>query len=169
MNNLKFKKSLFLIGSSFIMVSAFHPDHKYIPKYEIINDEESNLFATIENRNLYIYSSKKELDKKHDELNKDDILVVDERWTDDANMLIYDSYLIHNKDTRNEVLCCLLEYEKMYPSSWNRTIESMRNEWIIHNISYYLHYRRFNAANVDLNNEDEGKYSSVILKKLFFN
>lgn len=84
-------------------------------------------------------------------------------------MIIYDSYKITDKDTRNDVLCCLLEYEKMYPSDWNRTIISMRNEWIIHNLSYYLHYERGSAANVDLNNDDEAYYDSIILKKLFFN
>lgn len=169
MKNLKLKKGLLLIGSSFVIVSIFHPDHKYTPKYEIINDEESDAFAAIDDQTLYIYSSKKDLEKNYDDVGENDILVVDERFTDDPNMIIYDSYLICDKDTRNDVLSCLLEYESMYPSSWDRTIESMRNEWIIHNLSYYLHYRRVNAVNVDLNNEDESKYDSNILKKILFN
>lgn len=169
MKNLKLKKGLFLIGSSFIIVSAFHPDHKYTPKYEIINDEESDAFAKIGNQTLYIYSSKQELENNRDKVSNEDILVVDERYTNDSNIIIYDSYLICDKDTRNDILCCLLEYENMYPSPWNRTIESMRNEWFIHNLSYYFYYRRENAINVDLNNEDEDKYSSIILKKIFFN
>lgn len=169
MKNLKLKKGLLLIGSSFIIVSTFHPDHKYTPKYEIVNDEESDAFATIGNRTVYIFSSKKELENHRDEVGVDDILVVDERSTIDPNMIIYDSYLICDKDTRNDVLSCLLEYESMYPSPWERTIESMRNEWIIHNISYYFHYRRFNARNVDLNNDDEMTYDSIILKKILFN
>lgn len=169
MKNLKLKKGLLLIGSSFVIVTAFHPDHKYTPKYEVVNDEESDAFATIGEQTLYIYSSKKELENNRDEVNENDILVVDERFTVDPNMIIYDSYILCDKDTRNNILCCLLEYESMYPSPWNRTIESMRNEWLVHNISYYLNYRRSNAANVDLNNNDELKYASIILKKILFN
>lgn len=169
MKNLKLKKGLLLIGSSFVIVSTFHPDHKYTPKYEIVNDEESDAFATIDDQTLYIYSSKKELESHRDEVKENDILVVDERFTVDPNMIIYDSYLICDKDTRNDILSCLLEYESMYPSPWDRTIESMRNEWLIHNLSYYLHYRRGNAAHVDLNNVDESKYDSTILKKILFN
>lgn len=168
MKNLKLKKGLFLVSSSFVIISMACHEHKYHPEYEIIQDEETDVFAYIGDLSLYVYSSKKELES-HDTHHEEDILVLDERYTEDPNMIIYDSYEITDKDTRNDILCCLLEYENIHPSNWNRTLESMRNEWLIHNLSYRLHYRRGNAANVDLNNEDETKYASVILKKILFN
>lgn len=169
MKNLKLRKTLFAIGSSFVIMSLLAHEHKYEPNYEIIADEESDAFATIGDLTVYICSSRKEIKNMQDIASENDILIADERNTQDPNMIIYDSYQITDKDLRNDILCCLLEYERMYPSEWNRTIESMRNEWIIHNISYYFHYQRKSAENVDLNNEDETKYNSILLKKLFFN
>lgn len=95
------------------------------------------------------------------------ILVEDQRDGKDPNMKIYNSCFIDSRCDRDEVLQVLLEYEKKYPSRWNRTIESMRLEWLFHNLSYQFRYKEDHAADVDLNNQDEEKYQSKILQNIF--
>lgn len=169
MTSLRLRKRILCVGFSFLIVSTLCHEHKYEPKYTIINDEKSDVFASYKDGLIYILSSKDEIESILPYLNENDIVVVDERQTDDPNILIIDSYRINNKDIRNTILSCILEYERLYPSEWNRTIESMRNEWVIHNISYDLNYKVDNSRTVDLNNEDEDKYKAYILKKIFFN
>lgn len=82
-------------------------------------------------------------------------------------MIICSSCEIKDKDIRNdilEVLCC---YEEMYPSDWDRTIESMRFEWLCHNMAYYVNYKVDDSSEVDLNNSDESKYNSKVLSRIF--
>ena len=58
-------------------------------------------------------------------------------------------------------------YEELYPSEWNRTIESMRLEWFVHNASHMFNYKLDHSDDVDLDNDDQLKYENVnILNKL---
>lgn len=82
-------------------------------------------------------------------------------------MVICNSYCIKDKDTRNEILEVLCCYEEMYPSNWDRSIESMRVEWFCHNTAYNFNYRVDDSFEVDLNNKDEDKYSNKVLRRLF--
>ncbi len=81
-------------------------------------------------------------------------------------MKIYSSYRIHDKEIRNDILEVLCRYEVCYPSRWNRSIEFMRLEWTIHNISYLFHNRRDRTRDVDLDNFDEKNYDKKILNKI---
>ena len=53
----------------------------------------------------------------------------------------------------------------MYPSEWDRSLESMRLEWFCHNASYYMNYKIDSSYEVDLNNKDEDKYDSEVLRR----
>ena len=57
----------------------------------------------------------------------------------------------------------------MYPSVWERSIESMRNEWEVHNWAYRFDYKKNRTTDVDFNIGDEEKYSSKILTKMLGN
>lgn len=96
---------------------------------------------------------------------ENDILVLDERKEYDPNMKIYDSYKINNIDDLEEILNVLLNYEKNNPSDWNRTLKSMRNEWLYHNVLYFINYQRDRTKDVDLNNVDEKTYVKAIISK----
>lgn len=82
-------------------------------------------------------------------------------------MFIRESYKITDKDKRNQILEVLCEYEKNNPSEWDRSIESMRLEWFIHNMGHELDYKKDHSDDVDLNNEDEEDYDDKVLRKLF--
>ena len=82
-------------------------------------------------------------------------------------MRIYDSYKIDDKDRRNDILEVLCLYENMYPSDWNRSLESMRLEWFMHNLGHDFNYKKDHSDHVDLNNEDEDDYDDKVLRKLF--
>ena len=91
---------------------------------------------------------------------------MDERDDDDPNFKIYNSCRITNKDERNEILEILCQYEKDYPSNWNRTIESLRLEWFAHNFFYFFDYQTHRTTDVDLNNGDEKIYDNSLLRRI---
>ena len=81
-------------------------------------------------------------------------------------MKILSSYKINDSNIRNEILEIIAEYEKTYPSSWNRSINSMRVEWFVHNFLYYLNYEKNRTRDVDFNNSEQEIYSKKLIKKL---
>ncbi len=95
-----------------------------------------------------------------------DVLIEDFRYGDNPDMCIYDSYKIDDKDKRNDILEVLCLYEDMYPSSWDRSIDSMRLEWYMHNLGHYLNYKKDHNDNVDLDNEDEDDFDNKVLTRL---
>ena len=159
----KWRRKLAALGA-FIALASFVHDHKYdSSNYAILHDDEA--YACYSDGLIYI-GDKEFLESVCPE--KGDILVLDGRFDDiDPDMKIYDSYLITDKDIRNEILEVLLEYERENPSPWNRSIESMRLEWFYHNYSFVFKYRKSSASDVDFNNDDEEKYDSKILRKIF--
>ena len=82
-------------------------------------------------------------------------------------MKICDSYKIRSSKERREILEIMCLYEECYPTDWDRSIESMQLEWTLHNLSYDFNYQRESSTDVDLDNEDEVKYTNKILQKLF--
>ena len=76
-------------------------------------------------------------------------------------MSICNSNQIKNRNDQIEILKIILEYENKYPSNWNRNLDSMMNEWIIHNICYELNLEKPRTEQVDLDNNDEKKYSFI--------
>ena len=97
-----------------------------------------------------------------DDIKEGDVLILDQRNAKAPNIKIYNSYLINDILTINEILNIIYEYEKINPSNWDRSIESMRNEWVIHNLLYYSNKEINRTKDVDLNNIDEEKYKNII-------
>lgn len=149
---------------------TYIPDHKYKETiiHEIDYDDEYLRAFKYSLGTVYIgnYASIYALSEK---IGEQDILVIDYRGTTDANMQVLESYEVKDIDIINEILEILCYYEKTDPSAWDRTIESMRNEWELHNYSYMFKHNIGRTRDVDLNNEDEEKYASVILTKLLRN
>ena len=122
-------------GIGIVLILGFPYKHKYKSNYTILN-EENGPFA--EYSNGYIYIGDANYINSLENTNSCDILVIDERDNTDPNMVICSSCDINNKDIRNDILEVLLEYETLYPSDWDRSIESMRFEWFCHNMAYYV-------------------------------
>ena len=162
--NLKLKKACFILTASFALYAYAKYEHIYNPNYVIT--EEEPYFATYSNGRIYI-GTQGEINAIKNQITKNDIIVYDERNSNDPNMKIVSSYKIKDKDIRNEILEVLLVYEDLYPSDWDRTIESMRLEWFIHNVSHTFNYKTDHSNDVDLDNDDQEKYENVkILNKL---
>ena len=161
MKNSVKKKLLFL--STLLILTTCHSTDFESPCQEVVSSTVDN-YINYSNGRIFI-GDKEYLDSIEEKLDTD-IFVLDLRNESDPNFKIFDSYLINDADVINEVLEALCEYERLHPSKWNRTIESMRMEWIIHNISYYYNYKRNRTTDVDLNNNDEELYDNIILRKV---
>lgn len=133
----------------------------YNEEYDKCGD---SYFACLDNKNIFIVDDK---DGAYDDNN---IYVIDSRYDDDPNMIVYNSYKINSLDEIKEILKILKEYERQYPSEWERSILSMEYEWIVHNLSYYLNIYPDSSKDVDLNNADEGvlipKFEDKIKEKI---
>ena len=163
--NKKTKRKLMAISAALIIGTTYiSVDHEYHPNYEIVA-EQPGPFGCYSCG--YIYIGSKAYLSSLTNLSEDDILVEDQRFSSDPNMKIYSSYRIEDKDLRNEILEVLCKYEECYPSPWDRTIESMRLEWLMHNYSYFFDHQTHRTEDVDLNNKEEEYYDKPILNKIF--
>ena len=118
------------------------------------------LYATMGKINIYI-GTQKYINSMIDG-NPQNIYIIDSRNGSNPDMAIYDSYKIKNIDDIITILEIILKYESDNPSNWERSIESMKNEWIIHNICYHLNIERDRTQKVDLDNDEEIKYLNFI-------
>ena len=162
MNN-KTKKKILIVGAALLLATYHTVDYKYVSNYKIINSKEDG-FATYSSGRIFIGDIEYLCSIKNKQEN--DILVEDQRNKKDPNFKIYSSYLINDKRIRNEILEVLCIYEELHPSNWNRTIESMRVEWLMHNLSYFFNYEKPRTIDVDLNNSDEELYNKEIYRKV---
>ena len=150
-----------VVGASFAVISAFPSNYDYNPCYEIT---ENNLaYARYSLGYVYIGDQNflNSIDAK-----ENDILVLDER-EENLNVKIINSYLVEDANVRNEILCIIQEYEKEYPTAWERSLESMRTEWAVHNFFYNMHMRKTSTVDVDFENNEEKLYKGKVLAKYF--
>ena len=159
----KDKKKILCATAACLLLVAYTNKKVYHPNYVILNEEDGP-FA--EYSIGYVYIGDSEYLRNLKNISSNDVLIRDERDDDDPNVVIINSYNIINKEIRNEILEILQYYEMMYPTNWNRSIESMRLEWLCHNASYYFNYEVESSYEVDLNNKDEEKYDSEVLRRI---
>lgn len=90
---------------------------------------------------------------------KGDIVVLEDRLSQDPNLQIQNSWRIFRRKRQREIAEVLFAYNRLHPvePAWKRTVPSMVKEWRLHNFAYYLHYKRDHTGDCDLNNADEGK------------
>ena len=158
-------KKIFLLLSTYLII-LFTPKIKSNKSINLNNDysyHSSLPYASYSNGDVYI-SNRRSLINKID--NENDIFIYDARNSLDPNMLIYNSYRIKDKKLIEEIITIMLLYEKQFPSNWNRSFDSMKKEWIIHNLCYEFGYKTKSTESVDLNNDDEVFYKSKILSKI---
>ena len=162
MKNKNAKKVYLLISTYLIFL--FVPKLKNNSKEITCNKDyvyESTIpYASYSNGDVYIINEDLLQEIKQ---NENDVYIVDTRDTKDSDMEIINSYKITSNKEMDELLDIMLHYEETYPSKWNRSLESMRNEWDCHNICYYLGINRNSTTNVNLNNNDQDKYDSKVL------
>lgn len=158
----KFKKSLCLIVATCVVFCCTpkRVQSETFSSKPYFSDEEYEILGD------YICSNGKEIlisksfPQDYVRANNDNtIFVIDSRYDKDPDMVICNSYKVSDLKTMKEVLTILKEYEHNNPSKWDRSIESMMTEWIMHNIGYSLGYKRGSTVDTDLNNSDEESYA----------
>ena len=156
------KKLIALAVSASLAAAYVSYDHVYTPTIEVLTDDKA--YASYSKGKVYI--GKAEFLESLTGLSDDDILVLDERDAPDPDFKIYNSCRVTSRDERNEILEILCQYERDFPSNWDRTIESLRLEWFAHNFSHFFDYQTHRTTDVDLNNADEEVYNNVLLRKI---
>lgn len=152
------KKAFFLLSTYVVLltmpkVKAEEAKITFTDNYRI----ESNMpFATYGNKDLYI-GSKQYIEKIKDN-SSEDIYIIDDRENTDPNIIVCDSHKIKTMKEITNILNILITYENEYPSDWDRSLKTMKREWLIHNLCHLLKIRIKSAKNVDLNNLDEEIY-----------
>lgn len=129
--------------------------------------KDSVTYTDYSNGKVYI-SSLKRIRSIYNE-DSTNIYIIDQRNIKDSNIEILDSYKISSKHEMEEIINILLEYERINPSSWDRSYDSLLNEWLVHNICYQFNYDEISTKHVDLNNSDETKYNSKELTRILGN
>lgn len=164
MNNRRKKAfALFVIYSLIIFKLNSRRNIKvnYNEEYDKCGD---SYFASLDGKNIFI------VDDRDSFCLDDNIYVIDSRYDDDPNMIVYNSYKIKSIEEIKELLKILKEYERQYPSKWERSVLSMEYELIVHNLAYYLNIYPESSKDVDLNNADEGvlipKFENKIKEKI---
>ena len=155
-------KYVLILSASILTITAFHKEYEYHPEYEILSDDDA--YAKYSNGNVYIGNEEYLANLQ---VNDNDILVLDERMTNN-NIKIYDSYKIDDANMRNEIICIIDEYERQNPTDWDRSVESMRCEWAVHNFFYDLNFKKSSTTDVDFENDEENRYKSKVLTRYFY-
>ena len=169
----KKKKLRILIASlcSVACLSYCSYDADYNPQYEILASKDGP-FGKYSNGLIYI-GDQDYIDSIKDQINPTDVLIIvggnyneDTNKDNDQNVKILSSCEITDPEDRLEILNVLEIYSKVHETEWQRSVDSMRVEWAIHNILYDLHYKRNRTEDVDLNNSEEEFYSNFILQRI---
>ncbi len=133
-----------------------------IINYEQYDIEDNPIFATYSEGKIYITENPQDITDEQEK----DIVIADYRDIKE-DMQITSSYRINDISTQLKIIDLLLTYNELYPSDtpWNRTKNSMLNEWIAHNIAYLCNYERQSSESVDFENNEEERYNILKLIK----
>ena len=157
----KIRNKIILVGILLTLLISNLKDYEYHPNYQILEEEEA--YARYRDGDIYIGEEK---DLKNINCDSSDVLVCDNRKISNSDLKIYNSYKVTDKEARNDIIEVLMHYEEENPSTWNRTKESMRLEWFLHNLFYYLSLEKKRSTDVDLDSEDEKVYDCKVLRKI---
>lgn len=161
------KKTKYILIIGMYGMLAFLPHKKeeevnYPIEYELLG-EADDAYAVIPNGKIYIGN---ENYINYLDSNENNILIVDER-DEKKNIKIISSYKIMDRQTQNNVLAVISEYEKNNPSVWDRTTDSMLIEWRVHNVLYHINFKTSSTKDVDFENNEEILYSNNLFRRIF--
>lgn len=160
----KKKKAFILLSTYFIILTTPKIKANEVEDTIIYNEEyefeETIHYAKYKDKSIYI-GTDESISRLIDNTTQN-IYIADKRNLDNPTMSIYDSYKINNIKDISNILTIILNYEKEYPSNWNRSFNSMKKEWLIHNLCYKLNYELERTKKVDLDNNDETDFTNII-------
>ena len=163
------KNVLIYLMALLVSLSLHHNKNKKKEVETSVNDKTYVMYGTYKRGNIYICDSLSNVDKVYEVCNGNDVVVVDQSECNDPNMKIVSSYKITDKEEMKDILNVIKDYCTSKGSKWDRSIYSMENEWIVHNICSNLSIKKDHTDDVDLNNSDEKLYNSKIVGKMLGN
>ncbi len=162
---IKIKAIMFLYFTLGITIYIFS-DHEYKNDNYIVYQNDEEPFGAYKNGNIYI-GDHNYIEGIKDKIKDGDVLIEQGyRTQNDPNYKIYSSYLIKDREDRNAILNVLKIYNAVTNFDFDRSLDSMRVEWSIHNLLYNFGIEKNRTRDVDLNNDDEKIYSNPVLKKI---
>ena len=126
------KNILAYLGALLIVLTLFHNKSK--ENDELVDDTSYILYDSYEKGNVYICDSLSSVKKVYEVCDECDVVIVDQLHFSDPNMRIVSSYKITDKKDMVEILQIIKKYCKSRNPNWDRSISSMKNEWVVHNI-----------------------------------
>lgn len=172
MKNLQIRKTitaLAMASLTLVSLSELMPGPLYYTSYSknasYSQENPTEPYACLEIGDVYIGKAC-DMDNLDNQTKKDNIIIIDQRTYDDPNVKIIASHQITNPDEIATVIEVVQEYNREYPSNWNRSTLSLVNEWEVHNICSELSILPSHTDDVDLNNDDEYIYNSKLLSKI---
>lgn len=96
-----------------------------------------------------------DLDRAAQTFGENDYFAVDRRTAADPEFIVMDSYRADNEAIVRCLCQLLLKHEADRPTDWDRSLESMISEWMMHNLAYNMDYKTDHSQHVNLNNADE--------------
>ena len=165
--NKKIRNAILLLSSYFVVLftakTTRSDDTAPIPYNPIDTEQTIEPFANYGKGDIYIGSEAVIEEIIRD---TDDVYVIDDRGGKDPNMCICNSYKINDPRDQEAIVDILLDYEEQDPTKWERSRDSLLNEWQIHNLCYHLGIQKRSSINADLDNHDEDNFDSDILTKI---
>ena len=156
----KRKKAIILLYTYLILWFIPKKNKNNITYNDNYNSLYNQEFATYDDNLIYIIPITHANEIPNN--NENNIYVIDYRNSNNPVIAINNSYQIISIKEIKAIIEVLQEYENKYPSNWDRTTKSMFNEWLIHNICYYLNIERNRTKEVDFDNDEEIIYSNYL-------
>jgi hypothetical protein len=128
-----------------------------------INSEYSDgeCFGTCNGYNIY-FGNEEDLQKYLD--NKNNICVIDSSRGINPNYKICESYRITSEEEMYNIIGVIMEYDKLYPSNWHRSVDGLQIEWYLHNVCYEMNIFVDRSESVDLDMRDYFIFEDKLLK-----
>ena len=164
------KKTIAYLSMMLILLSLLHSKRKKVDIEDYYAKEVlQDVCYSYKEGNVYICSSLIDGMRLRNVCDEFDIIVVDQTDYKDPNIRILSSYKVTDTEDMKQILEIIKKYCNSTETDWDRSIGSMQNEWISHNICSSLLIRNDRTDDVDLNNGDEIVYKSKILSKILGN
>ena len=169
MEKKKRKNVLIYLMALLVSLSLYHNKNKKKEMFDTNDDKTYSVYGNYSKGKVYICDSMYDANKVYEVCDENDVVVVDQTEFTDPNMKIVSSYKITDKQDMIQILNVIKDYCKNKDCNWNRSIYSMQNAWIVHNICSNMAIKRNSTNDVDLNNGDENLYNSKIVGKIVGN
>lgn len=165
------RKRAFIIACMYMVFSMYANERAALYKdrnlsYNLNSEYNGNgeYFGSCNGYDVY-FGSENEL--KQYSKNDKNICIIDGSRGLNPNYKICDSYRITNEQEMYNIIGIIMEYDKLYPSRWHRSLDGLQIEWYLHNVCYEMNIFIDRSDSVDLDMRDYFIFEDSVLKLIF--